>query len=180
MTSTVTATARADADLVSVLQALFPSGSVTGAPKVRSTQIIRELEPFPRGIYTGAVGLLSPTGDAVFNVAIRTLAVEAQSRRATLGVGGGITWGSTVEKEYDESLLKASFLGALARVLVAHARAVAWRLQAARALPGADSARYVGFRFNEGMPGEHSEFVRSTLKANGECDADRSGRKDAR
>jgi para-aminobenzoate synthetase/4-amino-4-deoxychorismate lyase len=72
--------------------------------------IIRELECQPRGIYTGAIGLLSPGGDAVFNVAIRTLIVDAKSGAATFNVGGGITWDSTTEGEYEECWLKAKFL----------------------------------------------------------------------
>ncbi|MDQ3675088.1 MAG: aminodeoxychorismate synthase component I [Gemmatimonadota bacterium] len=154
MTSTIRATQRADADLVSVLSALFPCGSVTGAPKVRSTQIIRELEPFPRGIYTGAIGLLSPSGDIVFNVAIRTLAVDARTRRATLGVGGGITWDSTVESEYDESLVKASFLtdrwpgfSLLETLALIDGE---YKLLERHLKRASDSARYFGFRFSEG------------------------------
>ena len=153
MTSTVRATRRADADLVSVMRALFPSGSVTGAPKVRSTQIIRELEPFPRGIYTGAIGLLWPDGDMVFNVAIRTLAVESNTRRATLGVGGGITWGSTVESEYDESLLKASFLterwpefSLLETLALIEGE---YKLLERHLRRADESAKYFGFRFSE-------------------------------
>ena len=153
MTSTVRATQRADADLVSVMRALFPCGSVTGAPKVRSTQIIRELEPFPRGIYTGAIGLLSPSHDMVFNVAIRTLAVQSNTRRATLGVGGGITWGSTVEKEYDESLLKASFLterwpefSLLETLGLIEGE---YKLLERHLKRAAESAKYFGFRFSE-------------------------------
>jgi para-aminobenzoate synthetase/4-amino-4-deoxychorismate lyase len=153
MTSTITATPRADTELVDVMRALFPCGSVTGAPKVRSTQIIRELEPFPRGIYTGAIGLLSPNGDAVFNVAIRTLSVNARTRHATLGVGGGITWGSTVEKEYDESLVKASFLtnrwpsfSLLETLALVDGDYKLLDRHLARA---AESAKYFGFRFSE-------------------------------
>jgi para-aminobenzoate synthetase/4-amino-4-deoxychorismate lyase len=153
MTSTVTATQRNDADLVSILSALFPCGSVTGAPKIRSMEIIRELEPHPRGIYTGAIGLLSPTGDMVFNVAIRTLAVEANTGHATLGVGGGITWESTVEGEYEESLLKASFLtdrwpefSLLETLALIEGEYMLLEGHLARM---ADSARYFGFQFRE-------------------------------
>jgi para-aminobenzoate synthetase/4-amino-4-deoxychorismate lyase len=153
MTSTVTATQKPDADLVSMLGALFPCGSVTGAPKIRSMEIIKELEPHPRGIYTGAIGLLSPSGDMVFNVAIRTLAIESSSARATLGVGGGITWESTVEGEYEESLLKASFLterwpefSLLETLALIDGEYTLLERHIARA---ADSARYFGFVFRE-------------------------------
>ena len=154
MTSTVTATQRGDADLVDVLSALFPCGSVTGAPKIRSMQIIRELEPHPRGIYTGAIGLLSPGGDVAFNVAIRTLSVEAATGRATLGVGGGITWESTVTGEYEESLLKAAFLterwpefSLLETLALIDGAYVLLERHVARA---AASAKYFGFRFSDG------------------------------
>jgi para-aminobenzoate synthetase/4-amino-4-deoxychorismate lyase len=110
MTSTIAAVRRPDVSLVDVLQALFPCGSVTGAPKPRTMAIIKELEAHPRGIYTGAIGLLSPNGDAVFNVPIRTLVVDARSGAATINVGGGITWDSTADGEYEESILKAKFL----------------------------------------------------------------------
>ena len=106
----MTATARPDTSVVDVITALFLCGSVTGAPKIRSTEIIRELEPHLRGIYTGVIGFLSPNGDAFFNVAIRTVAIDASTGSATFGVGGGITWESTAEGEYEECLLKASFL----------------------------------------------------------------------
>jgi len=92
MTSTVTAVQRRDTSLTELLRALFPCGSVTGAPKARTMAIIKELERHPRGVYTGAIGLLSPNGDAVFNVAIRTLVVDASTGAATFGVGGAITW----------------------------------------------------------------------------------------
>jgi len=110
MTSTITAVQTPDTTLVDVLRALFPCGSVTGAPKPRTMSIIKELEEEPRGIYTGTIGLLAPNGDAVFNVPIRTMAVDAENGAATFGVGGGITWGSTADGEYEEAVLKAKFL----------------------------------------------------------------------
>src|SRR6185312_8581993 len=110
MTSTITAVQTPDTTLVDVLRALFPCGSVTGAPKPRTMSIIKELEEEPRGIYTGTIGLLAPNGDADFNVAIRTMAVDAENGAATFGVGGGITWGSTADGEYEEAVLKAKFL----------------------------------------------------------------------
>ena len=110
MTSTVTAVQRPDVTLVDILRALFPCGSVTGAPKCRSMAIIKELEHRRRGVYTGAIGFMGPNGDAVFNVPIRTLAVDVRDGAATFGVGGGITWDSTTEGEYEECCLKAKFL----------------------------------------------------------------------
>jgi para-aminobenzoate synthetase/4-amino-4-deoxychorismate lyase len=110
MTSGIEAQCRPGTSLIDLLRALFPCGSITGAPKVRAVQIIRELEPAARGFYTGAIGFLSPGGDCVFNVAIRTIVLDTLTGTATFGVGGGITWDSTAAGEYDECLLKASFL----------------------------------------------------------------------
>src|SRR3990170_6029416 len=108
MTSTVRA--RSDASLPALFQALFPSGSVTGAPKHRSMSIIREIEGEPRGIYTGAIGYLSPHGRRQFNVAIRTVTIDRERGRAEFGVGSGIVWDSVDRDEYDECGLKASIL----------------------------------------------------------------------
>ncbi|HSR73119.1 MAG TPA: aminotransferase class IV, partial [Kiloniellales bacterium] len=92
-----------------LLRGLFPCGSITGAPKVRTMEIIRELEAEPRGVYTGAVGHVSPDGDLRFNVAIRTLAVRRDGA-AELGIGSGIVHDSDPAAEYEECLLKSRFL----------------------------------------------------------------------
>ena len=110
MTSTVEATLKSGTSLVELIGALFPCGSVTGAPKIRTMQIIRELERFPRGAYTGTIGLLRPGGDCTFNVAIRTVVLDTETNLATCSVGGGITIDSTAEDEYQECLLKSRFL----------------------------------------------------------------------
>ena len=110
MTSTVESTLREGTSLVELMRALFPCGSITGAPKIRTMQIIHELERFPRGVYTGAIGLLKPGGDCVFNVAIRTVVIDSESGVATFGVGGGVTIDSTAEREYEECLVKSRFL----------------------------------------------------------------------
>jgi para-aminobenzoate synthetase / 4-amino-4-deoxychorismate lyase len=110
MTSTVESTLRDGTTLVDLMGALFPCGSITGAPKIRTMQIIRELERFPRGAYTGAIGLLKPGGDCVFNVAIRTVVIDMETGVATFGVGGGVTIDSTAEREYEECLVKSRFL----------------------------------------------------------------------
>ncbi len=111
MTSTVSA-AVPGASLAQVLRALFPCGSVTGAPKIRAMQIIAELEQAPRGLYTGALGWLQPDGDFAFNVPIRTLSIEADGA-GTLGIGSGIVADSDPADEYEECLLKAGFLTGL-------------------------------------------------------------------
>ena len=108
MTSAISGTLRPNISYYEIFRALFPCGSITGAPKVRTMQIIRELEDQPRGIYTGAIGFIAPNRESVFNVAIRTLVIE--NSRASLGVGGGIVADSDPADEYRECLLKASFL----------------------------------------------------------------------
>jgi para-aminobenzoate synthetase/4-amino-4-deoxychorismate lyase len=114
LTSTVTAELASGNGLVDVFRALFPSGSVTGAPKVSSMHIIAGLEDSQRGVYCGAVGWLAPQGaegpTASFNVAIRTIAVDAATGLAEYGVGGGITWDSSATGEYDETVAKARVL----------------------------------------------------------------------
>ena len=108
MTSTVSATLRPGKTFYEIFRALFPSGSVTGAPKFRTMQIIDELEDAPRGVYTGAIGYFTPNRDAVFNVAIRTIVMTGNS--AEMGVGSGIVFDSDGEQEYAECQLKAQFL----------------------------------------------------------------------
>jgi len=105
MTSTIRS--RTDASFSEVFTALFPSGSVTGAPKIRSMEIIDEVEAFPRGVYCGAVGWWGPDRTASFNVAIRTITLDTQTQQATYPVGGGITWYSNAEGEYAECVAKA-------------------------------------------------------------------------
>jgi para-aminobenzoate synthetase/4-amino-4-deoxychorismate lyase len=109
MTSEIQATIRRDVSLTEVLAALFPCGSVTGAPKIRAMEIIRALEPLPRGVYCGAIGYLAPNGDASFNVAIRTILLRSDGR-GELGIGSGVVFDSEADAEYQECLLKASFL----------------------------------------------------------------------
>ncbi|MET0647597.1 MAG: aminodeoxychorismate synthase component I [Pyrinomonadaceae bacterium] len=110
MTSTVAATLREGVTLEELFAALFPCGSVTGAPKVSTTRFIAALEDSPRGVYCGAVGFVAPGGDAAFNVAIRTVVVDKESGEAVYGVGGGVTWDSTPGGEYAEALQKAKLL----------------------------------------------------------------------
>jgi para-aminobenzoate synthetase/4-amino-4-deoxychorismate lyase len=108
MTSEVVAAS--DASLPEIFEALFPSASITGAPKVRVMEVIAAIEPGPRGVYTGAIGHVSPDGDAQFSVAIRTLVVDHRRRQLTFGVGSGVVWDSDATREYDECLLKARVL----------------------------------------------------------------------
>jgi para-aminobenzoate synthetase/4-amino-4-deoxychorismate lyase len=114
LTTTVSATLQPDEGVAGVFRALFPSGSVTGAPKVRTMAIVRQLEDSSRGVYCGAVGYLARPGsgrpDARFNVAIRTVTLDTASGTAEYGVGGGITWGSDAAGEYEEVVAKARVL----------------------------------------------------------------------
>jgi para-aminobenzoate synthetase / 4-amino-4-deoxychorismate lyase len=110
MVSEVSGSVRAEVGHREIFEALFPCGSVTGAPKHRTMEIIRELERGPRGVYTGAIGFFSPAREAVFNVPIRTVVLEGN--RGTMGVGSGIVIDSNAEEEYRECLLKSEFLAA--------------------------------------------------------------------
>ncbi|HFE67314.1 MAG TPA: aminodeoxychorismate synthase, component I, partial [Chloroflexi bacterium] len=110
MVSTVQARTRRP--LSEIFRAMFPCASITGAPKVRTMEIIRELEPQPRGVYTGAIGFISPGGTAQFNVAIRTALVDRERGTAVYGVGSGIVWDSDAAAEYEECQVKAQVLAA--------------------------------------------------------------------
>jgi para-aminobenzoate synthetase/4-amino-4-deoxychorismate lyase len=108
MTSTVVA--RTDAPLPEIFHALFPAASITGAPKIRATHVIHALERAPRGVYTGAIGVVLPDRHAQFNVAIRTLHYDKVAAQLTFGVGSGIVWDSEQVAEYEECLTKAQVL----------------------------------------------------------------------
>ena len=110
MTSTVTATLAPGNDAVDLLTALFPCGSITGAPKIRAMQAIREIEGRSRGIYTGAIGRIDPDGGAAFNVAIRTLTIEDGAGEAQLGLGSGVVADSRGDDEWRECLAKGAFV----------------------------------------------------------------------
>ena len=113
MTSTIRAQVDAATPFETLVRCLFPCGSITGAPKIRTMQIIHELEDEPRGVYTGAIGFLTPDNDACFNVAIRTVTVD-HAGAAVLGVGCGVIFDSDPIAEYDECRLKARFFTSLA------------------------------------------------------------------
>ena len=110
MTSTVRASVDKDIPFLKLAASLFPSGSVTGAPKISSMGIIKRLEQEPRNIYTGSIGFIKHNNDSCFNVAIRTVLVDGKSLKAELGVGSGVVFDSSQVKEYKECLLKAKFL----------------------------------------------------------------------
>ncbi|HEY0737112.1 MAG TPA: aminodeoxychorismate synthase component I [Herpetosiphonaceae bacterium] len=110
MTSMVAADCRPATTLDDIFAALFPCGSITGAPKASTMNLIARLEDSPRGVYCGVIGFVTPQREAIFNVAIRTVVIDAQTGAAEYGVGGGITWDSTPEDEYAEALTKAALL----------------------------------------------------------------------
>jgi len=110
MTSTVNSSLKKDISWYELFKSIFPSGSVTGAPKIRTMQIIKTLEKEPRNIYTGSVGFISPDKRAVFNVAIRTVLIDKKTKHAEMGIGSGIVWDSDAKKEYEECWLKSKFL----------------------------------------------------------------------
>jgi para-aminobenzoate synthetase/4-amino-4-deoxychorismate lyase len=161
MTSTVQARLREDVGLAEIFSALYPCGSITGAPKRRTMEIIDELEPDPRGIYTGAIGWFDPPqdarpfGDFCLSVPIRTLALAPGEgvRRGELGVGAGIVYDSDPQSEYAECRLKARFLTGLANeVALFETIKASWRdgprhLDLHLARMGA-SAAYFGLAFD--------------------------------
>ena len=114
MVSTVVGQLTAEPSMAGVMAALFPCGSITGAPKIRAMQIIHQVEPHPRGAYCGAIGWMAPDGSARFNVAIRTLQVSPDGN-VLLNVGGGIVHDSTADGEWEEALWKARYAQRLVR-----------------------------------------------------------------
>jgi len=122
MTSTVTGKVDKNIKLYDLMAAIFPSGSVTGAPRIRAMEIIKEIENEERKIYTGAIGYITPERDMYFNIPIRTLLIsrgpstarlsspKSSLRAGEMGIGGGIVWDSTADGEWDEGMLKAKFL----------------------------------------------------------------------
>ncbi len=172
MTSTVRARLRDGATLNDIFDALYPCGSITGAPKHRTMQIIRELETAPRGIYTGAIGWFDPpvdeqsVGDFCLSVPIRTLQLQAQNndaiRPGEMGVGAGIVHDSVAAQEYDECLLKARFLTGMPADFSLFETMHATRVQGCRYLERhlqrlQRSAHYFGFVFDE-------DAIRATVK----------------
>ncbi len=113
MISEVSGEVRDNLDIFDILKAIFPSGSITGAPKVKTMEIIRELEPFPRGFYTGTLGFIKPNGDSIFSILIRTLGIS--ENKILLNTGGGVVYDSEPDFEVAETYLKAqsffNFLG---------------------------------------------------------------------
>jgi len=180
MTSTVSGQLRPDANFEQIFRALFPCGSVTGAPKIRAIQLLAQLEQQPRGVYTGAIGFFSQE-ETVFNVAIRTLTLH--EGQGVLGIGSGIVIDSDPAAEFEECLLKAAFLTGSATTAFSLVETLLWqgryplldlhldRLQ--------DSARYFAYPFDRvatqsalesygnSLEPESAHKVRLLLDANG-------------
>jgi para-aminobenzoate synthetase/4-amino-4-deoxychorismate lyase len=178
MTSTVQARVRPDTALSGLFDALYPCGSITGAPKRRTMEIIAELEPDPRGLYTGAIGWFDPPrpgapGDFCLNVPIRTLALRPEAdgvRRGEMGVGAGIVYDSVAADEYAECGLKARFLTGLSNDFELFETMHATREQGVRHVERhlarlADSARYFGFRWDEAAARAHIAIACEGLPA---------------
>jgi para-aminobenzoate synthetase component 1 len=108
MISTVSGVLRSDLGFADIIQACFPMGSMTGAPKKRVMELIDQYERSKRGIFSGALGYISPAGDFDFNVVIRSIMYNAAAAYLSYQAGSGITWYSDPEQEWEECLLKAS------------------------------------------------------------------------
>lgn len=154
MTSGVRATLKQDVGIADLVRAIFPPGSVIGAPKIRAQELIRQLETEPRGVYCGAIGYISPQGRALFNVAIRT-AVIFRNSDGEMGIGSGVVFDSQGPKEYAECLLKMKFLTdpvkrfELIETLLYDPREGGFVLLARHIARLATSARYFAFVYDE-------------------------------
>ncbi|MBK9501704.1 MAG: aminodeoxychorismate synthase component I [Leptospiraceae bacterium] len=149
MTSTVKSTLKESVDYYQLFKALLPGGSITGAPKYRTMQIIQELESTFRDVYTGAIGFISKE-EAIFNIPIRTIVLE--NGKGTMGVGSGIVWDSNPKREYEECIVKQRFLlGAIPlqlieSILLRNGKPTLLSLHLQRL---EKSANFFGFSYNE-------------------------------
>ena len=112
---TTNVSARTDASFSDIFNALFPSASITGAPKIQTMRLINELETDARDIYTGSIGYFAPNRQAQFNVAIRTLLINSHEKKLTYGTGSGVVWDSQAEKEFAECQTKTKIVRKLAQ-----------------------------------------------------------------
>jgi para-aminobenzoate synthetase/4-amino-4-deoxychorismate lyase len=162
MTSTVKSILKKDIDYFQLFKAIFPGGSITGAPKYRTMQIIKELESSNREVYTGAIGFISKE-EATFNIPIRT--VQLKNNKGIMGVGSGIVWDSLPKKEYEECILKQRFLyntisfRLIESILYKNGKYVLLNLHLKRL---ESSAFFFGFTFNENKIINSLEQLRQT------------------
>ena len=171
MTSTITGRLKPDLSLHEILRASFPCGSVTGAPKKRTMEIIAELEPHDRELYCGSIGLFEPSGNFQLNVVIRTLEINV-SRQVRVGIGSGITIDSQAGKEWQECAVKAGFVTGLSspvglietmRVENGQPPLLAVHLNRMQA-----SAKALGIEFHRaGIEAQVQDYLRSSLQGEG-------------
>ena len=171
MTSTISGRLRPEVSLQDILRASFPCGSVTGAPKKRTMEIIAELEPQPRGLYCGSIGLFEPNGNFQLNVVIRTLEISAR-RQVRVGIGSGITIDSQASKEWQECAVKAGFVTGLSspvglietiRVENGHSPLLAVHLNRMQS-----SAKSLGILFDRShIEAQVQDYLRSSLQGEG-------------
>lgn len=109
MVSIIKSSLKDQTKLSNLIKNIFPCGSITGAPKIRTMEIIHRLEKIPRGIYTGSIGLVLPD-KSIFNITIRTVEIDKANKTGSIGLGAGITWGSNAGEEYEEVLIKGAFV----------------------------------------------------------------------
>lgn len=153
LTSTIDAEVPAGIDLPAIFAALFPCGSVTGAPKISTMELIASLEDTPREVYCGAIGFVDPGGNCTFSVPIRTLWLDLESGECTYGSGAGITFDSSATREYEEVIAKAAVLNErwpafeLFETMRVENGAICRRARHVRRL--LSSARYFDFCFDE-------------------------------
>ncbi|MEA3328806.1 MAG: aminodeoxychorismate synthase component I [Candidatus Omnitrophota bacterium] len=151
MTSTIKSTLKEKMSLYSIFSGIFPSGSVTGAPKIRTMRIIKDIEKKDRKVYTGSIGFINPNRDAVFNVAIRSILLE--NKKGEMGVGSGIVYSSNAPAEYEECKLKANFLTGIKKEFQL-IETMLWSKKTGFFLPKyhlerlKKSALYFGFKYN--------------------------------
>ncbi len=167
MTSTVTARLRPGLALPEIVAALFPCGSITGAPKHRAIELIRAFETTPRGVYTGAIGTIAPDGGSRFNVAIRTALLRADGS-GRYGIGAGLVADSDPDREYDECLLKARVLTDLAAdygliETLRWSRETSYGRLALHLERLQSSARTLGFAFDRGAAENELDRLATTL-----------------
>ncbi|HBR96227.1 MAG TPA: aminodeoxychorismate synthase component I [Gammaproteobacteria bacterium] len=186
MTSTIRGTVERDLSFASLMSGLFPCGSITGAPKIRTMEIIRELEESSRGIYTGAIGYITPHNDLCFSVPIRTLEITQGDTQGLLGVGGGIIHDSHATQEWQECQLKAGFLTGLnhdfSLIETCHYSATTQRIEhfSAHLQRLASSSNTLGFTYQatqvietinahqRDMPGDQDRKIRILLSPDGQ------------
>lgn len=150
MISIVKSSLKKNITLYDLFKAIFPSGSVTGAPKISTMKIIDSLENEDRHIYTGGIGFLAPGGESVFNVAIRTALIDMRAKKGEMGVGSGIVYDSDPEKEFEECKLKTKFIDGKQKVFKL-IETILWKRNIGYFLLGlhlermSSSAEYFGF-----------------------------------